>query len=724
MATTQNGIYYQADYTKSADILADMKQMAESIDGIIEEEKETTEQTIQEIQETQTTQNQKIQELDDNQIHVTTEKSSNINIQDASGQNAKIKLFGISKQKTREGYNLANLDRETYTKNGVTVTNNGDGSFTLNGTSTSAGDLMLTQNEDISKSIYNFENANYLLKTFVKSGSFANSGDVAVQTVCMGQLNGQTSYNILNDRLYLNEFTDTDEIAENSFLARIELYIGGAGVTFNNYTIQILLAKSNDINLEYEQYGASPSPKHPSEIKNTGDNINLFNDGQIKSYADSFSSDYIDVKGLKEIILSGDDVVRSNGGAFYDAEKQYVSGFTTPQIWNGIQVPDNANYVRVTITTEKLDKIKLEKGKKSTSYSPYKYENVDITVCNKNLFNIDEFKDFFDLTETGTDAGHDYVAYTTKSYTNNKFMQGKFKANTQYTISFLGRQKQVGQGQTSGFVFNYTDGTSSIKYVNNDEIWTKYTLTSDKNKTIDYISMTWAYGGTIWLSDIQLEVNNVATEHIEHEQQLITFPLQENQKLYDGDYLADDGIHHKRKQIELDGTEDWLLSGLMTNNQYILNISDIKIIGENSKGNLISSHFKEILGVEGYRNNNINGISGWGTKQIRISLDINIVNRNVTEFKNFLSQQKQAGTPVKIEYPLAKETIEAYTEEQQTAYNQLQNAKTYKTITNVFTENAEVEMEYIADTKIYVDNQINQRLSNLENQVLELAGGN
>ena len=210
-----------------------------------------------------------------NQIHITTEKSSNINVQDASGQNAKINVFGISKQETREGYNLANLDRETYTKNGVTVTNNGDGSFTLNGTSTSAGDLMLTQNEDISKSIYNFENANYLLKTFVKSGSFANSGNVAVQTACIGQLNGQTSYNILNDRLYLNEFTDTDEIAENSFLARIEMYIGGAGVTFNNYTIQILLAKSNDINLEYEQYGASPSPEYPSEIENTTEDIDI-----------------------------------------------------------------------------------------------------------------------------------------------------------------------------------------------------------------------------------------------------------------------------------------------------------------------------------------------------------------------------------------------------------------------------------------------------------------
>ena len=78
----------------------------------------------------------------------------------------------------------------------------------------------------------------------------------------------------------------------------------------------------------------------------------------------------------------------------------------------------------------------------------------------------------------------------------------------------------------------------------------------------------------------------------------------------------------------------------------------------------------------------------------------------ITDFINENSQ-KIAGTPVTIEYPLAEEEIEAYIEEQQEAHNQLQNAKTYKTVTNVFTENAEVEMEYIADTKTYVDNEIN-----------------
>ena len=91
MATTQNGIYYQDDYTKNADILADMQKMAESIDEVVQEEKEnqeTIEQKIQELQTEQTAQNKKIEEIDDNQIHITTEKAESINVQDCSVQNA------------------------------------------------------------------------------------------------------------------------------------------------------------------------------------------------------------------------------------------------------------------------------------------------------------------------------------------------------------------------------------------------------------------------------------------------------------------------------------------------------------------------------------------------------------------------------------------------------------------------------------------------------------
>ena len=344
--------------------------------------------------------------------------------------------------------------------------------------------------------------------------------------------------------------------------------------------------------------------------------------------------------------------------------------------------------------------------------------NVKITSCNKNLFNIDNFMNYYNLTETGTDGEYDYIEYTTESRENNKFMQGQFKENTQYTISFIARQETTKQGVTTGFVIMHTDGTRIEKTINNDEIWTNYVITSITNKTIDYIAMSYYYSGTVWLSDIQLEENNIKTDYIKNEQQIITFPLSQNQKMFEGSYLANDGIHHKRKQIEFDGTEDWIYYSAndIWARPYLL-INDKKIGESNDTANVLCNKAKSISWNEMSKGINEYSVFSYsGDRRISISVK-----------KEDLETQDEAGVKkyfqennMIVEYNLEEETIEAYTKEQQTQYNQLQNAKTYKTVTNVFTDNAEVEMNYIADTKTYIDNKYNS----LAQQILEIVGGN
>ena len=114
-----------------------------------------------------------------NQVEATSEE---LTINNAGRKVQKFELSGRSEQKTRSGYNLANLDADSFTKNGVTVTNNGDGSWTFNGTSTQDTDLILTKNIELTKKIYQFEEASYLLKTIVMSGNFSNPNDVTVRT--------------------------------------------------------------------------------------------------------------------------------------------------------------------------------------------------------------------------------------------------------------------------------------------------------------------------------------------------------------------------------------------------------------------------------------------------------------------------------------------------------------------------------------------------------------
>lgn len=331
-----------------------------------------------------------------------------------------------------------------------------------------------------------------------------------------------------------------------------------------------------------------------------------------------------------------------------------------------------------------------------------------------------------------TTRNDDGTFTTTANYSSSRNKGTKLtglKDNTDYTVSLdIININSTGNKNAEIEILENLDNGSRIavlqKTVNAGINTMEFNSKSYQDLSL-HISGFTSSGNTIstTFKDVQVAEKSNDNTYIEHEEQLITFPLKENQKMYKDSYLAEDGIHHKRKQIELDGTEDWVLSGSIANNQYILNIPDIKMIGENSKGNLISSHFKEITGVEGYQNNNINGISGWSIKQIRISLDINIVNRNVTEFKNLLAQQKQAGTPVTVEYPIAEEIIEPYIETQQEVHNQLQNVTPYELVTNVFTDKAKLQFNYIADTKTYIDNKVTnmQKQLNTINELLSTA---
>ena len=153
----------------------------------------------------------------------------------------------------------------------------------------------------------------------------------------------------------------------------------------------------------------------------------------------------------------------------------------------------------------------------------------------------------------------------------------------------------------------------------------------------------------------------------------INFPLSEGQKLMKGDYLAKDGIHHVRKQIELDGTEAFITQAQIIDNIYYtaLLVNDMKQL---LKDNLLSNHFEGILSPS-----NSVGISGSHANYLYFGIDIETIGALPTQtelekkalFKQWLAQQKIAGIPVIVEYELAEEEIEKYTETQKEMYNNL-----------------------------------------------------
>ena len=334
--------------------------------------------------------------------------------------------------------------------------------------------------------------------------------------------------------------------------------------------------------------------------------------------------------------------------------------------------------------------------------------DIDITVCNKNLF-------------TGFTKGKGLNGTTGEETTNStgavsNFIEVGFSKNSNYYLSgltntlnsyiaaynknkeFLGR---IGANAQTNISFNKDSFTlysaeGDIAFVR----VTQYEIITSTG-TIDDIDDL----------NVQLEANNVATDFIAHEEQLITFPLQEGQRLYDGDYLASDGIHHVRKQIELNGTENiFLENSTLTNVKrfYIRNIGGYA--NPNYKG--LCSHFKYIANYSLDEEHVYVTTAGF----LYIFANFN----SVDELKEYLAEQKANGTPVIVEYELETEEIEAYTEEQQKAYDQLQNAQSYYNVTNVFTDKAQLVFKYIADTQTWVLNKLN----NINQQILEIAGGN
>lgn len=390
-----------------------------------------------------------------------------------------IETNGNIRQETTEGYNVANLDRETYTLAGITVTNNGDGSFTFNGTSTSAADLILTKTTAVNSNIYQFEDAKYLLKTFVISGDISNPNNKGISIVCMGRSNNTDNYSMLYNDLRQNMFSKLFAMHSTDTLGRIEMYINSE-ITFNNYTIKILLAKTDNVNLPYEPYTGgipSPNPDYPQEITNVGEYDNLFDknniisgshvsdgNGAFVSNSTSKRTDYIEIQANSYYYINSDKPV-GNWGAWYDKDKKFISGITLGGKNKGVvNSPANAKYIAFTISY---------RGN-LTDYSKIKINETAIKIkqSGKNLLNVP-------------------AEYHISSTDINKIVPISLKANTTYTIQAEKIISDNSDVKNCLFRFRYNNADVSNPYarIPISTLKTTYTPPSD-------IDTVWIYSGT------------------------------------------------------------------------------------------------------------------------------------------------------------------------------------------------------------------------------------
>lgn len=498
----------------------------------------------------------------------------------------------------------------------------------------------------------------------------------------------------------------------------------------------------DSINLRFKKLGVTgnstqegePTPEAPIEIENVGDNINLFdkeNSNVLNAY---ISANKLTAESQNRIIWlpcksnTTYTVSKKVGQRFamYFSETEPAIGVT---ISGGISNNTASNLTSTSLANSKyiiiyvanynvgteipwqdiLDSLKIEESTKPSSYTPYNCGNVDITVCNKNLLNIENNS----YSNSGITIEIDNGVYNITNNNTSTTTTFEIPTNTLlkkgiYTMSTNSNSPQYpymqlrdSNNQVVGTDMAYSDNGVKTFILEEDVVVSKVKLYFGSDKTCNNLAL-------------QIEKGEDKTDFVASDKQTITFPLSEGQKLMKGDYLADDGIHHVRKQVELVGTENWQQ---YKNRIYLYIENAVNIVSSEEIPDIKSNMFKPIQfnNISSSRDNSITyNLIGNSDKHKGISFYTNKYFNDVSTIKSWLSQQKQAGTPVIVEYELAEEVIEPYTEEQQEAYNQINSLYSYDEVTNIFSNNEispifevqyayemeTIDEEYLKDTNV------------------------
>lgn len=306
-----------------------------------------------------------------------------------------------------------------------------------------------------------------------------------------------------------------------------------------------------------------------------------------------------------------------------------------------IKVYKNAVLENVTIYPQ------ITKGEEDKPYVPY--NSLEIKDVGKNLY-----------------AGNEITINGTYSSNTSVDLGSRYLSEGTYTISLT--------NSLPNNSYIYLGASGSIATAIRDKA--TFTLTEEQNVPMRLIVKAGTYSN--FKTKIMIEKGMVVTDYEPHQQQTEYFPLSEGQKLMEGSYLADNGIHHKRNQVVLDGSDnmDWYMdriSGTSTDYFYTRTVG----ITKENINSVICSHFKK--GSESRQ-------GFWATTVFCITMNRTVTGiissdtmaQRITKFKTWLATQYANGTPVIVEYELAEEEIVPYTETQKEARKKIKNMILYK----------------------------------------------
>ena len=649
----------------------------------------------------------------------------NIHIEDSSDARCEIEIGGNQQQDAREGYNQFKITSTQTQGAGVTITKIDESSVSYQGTTTGMFTHMLVEYDgnglEITKQMY--------LKAF---GNLTN----AILSVKLIK-NGET------EPRYLRVSTDLT-LEAGDVLQQIYVQQQNTGILVSG-TLQVLLIDYENKDKPYEQYGASPSLDFPSELKAVGDDINILNDtifarkgyysgivGATTQKANTtirlLTDEDINVISNKDITISlgtdkdlkynvfeidENDVIIKNNMSSNNKDKTIKLQENTKKISLMLMWQD----ANKTITLEDIKdcKIKIAYGTRISNYSSYNCGSAKIDIFNKNFIDIDKLKSL-----NSRNAYEKYnnveclkLVGVTQRYNLN------CKQNTQYVfqvniVGYTYTGKLIGQ-----FLIAYTDGSTSYMQTDGTNAG-KYSLISNARKTVK--ALVWngySSGNFVYIdkNDIQLDEATTLTNIVQHEEQSYLVDVQ--QPMFEGDtFVKQDGKWYEKHCVKTEimltfPTTNIEVCGTFANFQTNRNIAfavvknDLKTT--NVRNDILCDKLKakdnsmwggKEDGIQTYINSN----------KFMISIPFEDIEKNfgeeltINNYSQAFRKYINDNGPFKIYYLLEEPELIECTEAQNKVLDEIYNkSHTYKNITNISAESAEVNpivsLKYFKDTE-------------------------
>lgn len=630
------------------------------------------------------------------QIPTGKASGNNIHLEDSSNMDFEWKLRGGSWQETRSGKNKFYGKFTPQVKEGISLIVNSDDTILINGTN-NLGDLVYTSS------------------TFsLKAGTYIASGmpdgtsiyDVYIQFSYFE--NEKKQYVTANG----NKFTlleDKDNVV---------CYIGfKQGKTANNIILKPMLREATIEDDTYEQYGVSPSPEFPSEIKNVTGEINKYyipNSGKITS--NGITATY--TGNTSEIILDG-VATRDFSDGFEIKNILLKKGTYSVSVWglNKINEEYDRFFVADTSNNNKVI-VNYVQSYRTQKFTLEQDTNIKLSFIIKAGSTYSNTKVKIMINEG--DIGLSYVPYN--SFKIRQTGKNILPDNRDdYNGSTYGYIKLLNNFENNNLVLSIEDNDKSIDMTginfgvtgngkNWDDlgIWLLYNGNKIRNSiSTNQYSFFSFYPNNQTTFDkifkrykIQAEISKdtVPTEWEKYKFNSWIFPFEEGQKLYEGSYLAKDGIHN-------------------VVNETTINILEIITLSQ-------SKNVAGVLYLKNKRKTIEDRPYGLCTKaKLSSSQEENTILENPSNFliignkDDTLDTIKEKFNGATIQYKLDKEEIIPYTPEQQAVIDKI--LYTYKNVTNISVDNelAMLDITYKKDIETMFNNQAkeyNERLSNIE----------